>query len=242
MEAAKLVNNTAHSNYWSPLTCLVNEQEEMESRTTTPTSKVMSVFTDTRPGNKVAAHWERKVENRRARKTGILDSGATSGAAPVEDKSSFKDLGQMSSKTFMLPDKRTHCATKKMLLKYEIRAGAREVNIVPGLHTTLISVPKFADADYITVFDKNKATIYDATTTNVRTTEPPVLTATRWDFGNSRWNHSSKRTTSMQFLIFPARAKPWLGTTQQPVFPQKKPSSTLSEPATTPRGPASLSG
>jgi hypothetical protein len=137
----------------------------------------MSATTDTRHGNKVAAHWSRKTENRRARKSGILDSGATSGAAPVEDEGSFEDSGQMSSKIFMLPDKRTHRATKKMLLQYDIREGAREVNIVPGLHSTLISVPKLADADYITVFDKNKTTIYDAMTTQVKSTDPPVLTA-----------------------------------------------------------------
>ena len=96
----------------------------------------MSVVTDTRPGNKVAAHWACKVEN-----SGILDSAATLGAAPVEDEGSFEDSRQMSSKTFMLPDKCTYRATKKMLLKYNIQEGAREVNIVPGLHTTLISVP-----------------------------------------------------------------------------------------------------
>jgi hypothetical protein len=64
---------------------------------------MMSVVTDTCPGNKVAAHWARKVENRRAGKTGILDSGATSGAAPVEYEGSFEDSGQMSSKTFCCP-------------------------------------------------------------------------------------------------------------------------------------------
>jgi hypothetical protein len=119
------------------------------------------------------------MEDRRTRKSGILDSGVTSGPALVEDEGSFDDSGQMSSKIFMLPDKRTHRATEKILLKYDIRAGAREVNIVPGLHSTLISVPKLADADYITVFDKNKATIYDATTTQVKTTGPPLLTAPR---------------------------------------------------------------
>ena len=60
----------------------------------------MSVVTDTRPGNKVAAHWACKVEN-----SGILDSAATLGAAPVEDEGSFEDSRQMSSKTFMLPEK-----------------------------------------------------------------------------------------------------------------------------------------
>ena len=84
------------------------------------TDMVMTVVRDTRPGNRVAAHWARKLINQRERKTGILDSGATSGAAPAEDKDSFADTGQMSNKTFMLPDKRTHCATKKMLLKHNI--------------------------------------------------------------------------------------------------------------------------
>ena len=84
-------------------------------------------------GNKVALRWMRKLENRKASKTGILDSGATSGAAPEEDEGHFDDPGQMSSKTFMLPDKRTHRATKKMLLKHNLREGAREINIVRGL-------------------------------------------------------------------------------------------------------------
>ena len=119
------------------------------------------------------------MENRQARKAGILDTGATSGAAPEEDEEYFEDSGQLSNKTFMLPDKRTHQATKKMLLRQPLRDGAREVNIVPGLHSTLISVPKLADSDYITVFGKTKATIYDATTTNVEATESPVLTAHR---------------------------------------------------------------
>ena len=139
----------------------------------------MSVLADKRPGNRTAAHWARKVENRRTRKAGILDTGATSGAAPEEDEEYFEDSGQLSSKTFMLPDRRTHRATKKMLLRHPLREIAREVNIVPGLHSTLVSVPKLADADYITVFDKTKAIIYDATTTNVKATEPPVLTAHR---------------------------------------------------------------
>ena len=139
----------------------------------------MSVLTVTRPANKVAAHWARKLENRKEQRTGILDSRATSGAAPEEDEGQFDDSGQMSSKTFMLPDKRTHRATKKMLLKHRLREGAREINIVPGLHTTLISVPKLADANYVTIFDKNEAKIYDATITNISTTQPPVLTAPR---------------------------------------------------------------
>ena len=108
-----------------------------------------------------------------------MDTGAKSGAAPEEDEKYFEDSGQLSSKTFMLPDKRTHRATKKMLLRQPLREGAREVNIVPGLHSTLVSVPKMVDKDYIVVFNKKSAKTYDATTTTISATEQPVLEAHR---------------------------------------------------------------
>ena len=126
-----------------------------------------------------AALDEKIGEQESEKKTGILDSGATSGAAPEEDEEHFEDSGKKSSKVFMLLDKCTHRATKKMLLKHNLREEAREINIVPGLHSTLISVPKLADANYVTILDKNEAKIYDMTTTNVSTTQPPVLTAPR---------------------------------------------------------------
>ena len=56
----------------------------------------------------------------------------------------------------MLPDKSRVRATHKMLLKHKIRDGAREMNIVPGLHSTLVSVPKMVDEDYIVVFVKSQ--------------------------------------------------------------------------------------
>jgi hypothetical protein len=74
--------------------------------------------------NKVAAHWARKTANRKTRKTGILDSGATSGAGPEEDTDKFEDTGERLTKTFMFPDQRTATATKKMMLKHDLRNGA----------------------------------------------------------------------------------------------------------------------
>ena len=44
---------------------------------------------------------------------GILDTGATSGAAPEEDEEYFVDTGESSTKTFMFLDKRMNKATKK---------------------------------------------------------------------------------------------------------------------------------
>ena len=65
----------------------------------------MTATTATCSVNKVAVHWARKVINRRLQKMGILDTGATSGAAPEEDEDAFEDTGKLSKKTFMFPDK-----------------------------------------------------------------------------------------------------------------------------------------
>jgi hypothetical protein len=172
---------THTNNYWSPLACLVEEQEELvePEETNTSVDWAVNATTDIGPTNKVAAHWARKINNRRLRKMGILDTGATSGAAPEEDKECFVDTGEASTKTFMFPDKRTNKATKRMLTKHNLRPAAREMNIVPGLHSTLISVPKLADAGYTTVFNKAGAMIYDDNTTKISASNPPVLDAAR---------------------------------------------------------------
>jgi hypothetical protein len=51
--------------------------------------------------------------------------------------------------------------------------------IVSGLHSTLVSVPKIVDKDYIVVFDKNLANTYNPTTTMITATTEPVLEAPR---------------------------------------------------------------
>jgi hypothetical protein len=61
----------------------------LEMDTTTSVDMVMTATTVTSLVNKVAVHWVQKVTNRRLRKTGILDAGVTSGAAPEEDEDAF---------------------------------------------------------------------------------------------------------------------------------------------------------
>ncbi len=101
--ADKIVNPPAinHYNYWSPLACQVDVQEKHE----TPTHKkeTLSVIIPG-PSNKIAAHWARKIVNRKTR-TGILDTGATSGAGRPEEAMHFENTGLPSTKVFMLPDK-----------------------------------------------------------------------------------------------------------------------------------------
>jgi hypothetical protein len=151
----------------------------LETDTTISVDKAMTATTVTSPVNKVAAHWVQKVINRRLQKTGILDTGATSRAAPEEDEDAFEDTGKLSKKTFMFPDKHTSKATKKMCLKHKLHPAAREMNIVPGPHLTLVSVPKLADAGYTTVFSKEGAVIYGDHTTTITADKPPILEADR---------------------------------------------------------------
>jgi hypothetical protein len=101
--------------------------------------------------------------------------GATSGAAPEEDKHDLNDTGKMSRKTFMFPNGQTGKATKKMLLKHNLRIAAQEMNIVPGLHLALVSIPKLANAGYTTVLTKNGVAIYNDNTTAITASNPPVL-------------------------------------------------------------------
>ncbi len=94
-----------------------------------------------------------------------------------KDADAFEYTGQPSTKVFMLPDKSRVHATHKMLLKNKLRDGAREINIVPGLHSTLVSIPKIVDEDYIVVFDKNLSKTYNATTTTITAMTEPILQA-----------------------------------------------------------------
>jgi hypothetical protein len=64
-----------------------------------------------------------------------------------------------------------------MHLKHNIRQEAKEMNIIPGLHAPLVSVPTLADAGYITVFEKSITNLYNKATTKVTASNTPVLQA-----------------------------------------------------------------
>ncbi len=125
--------------------------------------------------NKTTEKWKQKIANR----SGILDTGCTSSAGAEMDMECFHDTGLPSKKVFMLPDTSKIPATKIMRLKHNLRAGAGEMNIVPNLHSTLISVPKMAEHCYIAVFDKKEAKIYDGTTTTLMASGEPIIIAPR---------------------------------------------------------------
>ncbi len=175
--ADNLVKNPANkdNNYWSPLSCLVKEQEDDDVEHTSA-KHLLSAVTDFQPSklqNKIAAKWKRKIRNQ----SGILETGFTLGAGAKHDMDCFHNTGLPSEKVFMLPDKTRIRRSKKMQLKHNLWPEASEMNIVPNLHSTLISVSKMADADYIAVFDKKEARMYAAMTTIVSAPEDPILIA-----------------------------------------------------------------
>ncbi len=161
-------------NYWSPLSCLVKEQEEED---TEHLLLISSEMTRPKENNKISEKWRQKIANC----TGILDTGCTSGAGAEKDMNCFHDTSLPSNKVFMLPDKTKIKAMKTMQLKHKLQAGAGEMNIAPNLHSTLISVPKMADHEYIAVFVKIEARIYDGTTTTITALEEPIIIVPWWE-------------------------------------------------------------
>jgi hypothetical protein len=76
------------------------------------------------------------------------------------------------------------------------------MNVVPGLQSTLVSTPKMANADYIAVFDKHKATIYDATTITIIALANPIVVrhgVRPQDSGNLTWTQQSKKHKTTQY-------------------------------------------
>ena len=49
------------------------------------------------------------------------------------------------------------------------------MDIVPGLHSTLLSGVKFSDEDYVTILDKEGINIYDGKTTKIIISEKAVI-------------------------------------------------------------------
>ncbi len=157
--ADKLVKTSAttNNNHWSPLACLVKEQDEPDNNQKKVEQTAILVPAK-KSKNKIKEKWKQKISNR----SGILDTGCSSRAGAEKDIDLFIDTGFPLEKLFMLPDKTTIKATRRMQLRHNLRPEASKMNIVPNLHSTLISVPKMADGGYIAVFEKSEARIYDA--------------------------------------------------------------------------------
>jgi hypothetical protein len=134
----------------------------------------------------------------------------------------------MSRKTLMFPNGLTRKATKKMLLKHNLRIAAWEMNIVPGLHLALVSVPKLADSGYTTVLTKYGAATYNYNTTAITATNPPILESD-WCQHTGMWRlnlnpdkqHATPKTINVNFDL-PSSRETFLWYHASAGFPPKE--------------------
>ena len=115
----------------------------------------------------------------------IADSGATSGVGTKDDPS--RRTGEPSDKRFILPSGEVIQATEKAEYPFNVRAPANKLHITPGVSQhSLLSTGKYADANYITVFDKDTVNVYDANDTINTVTKDAILRGWR-DTDNKLW-------------------------------------------------------
>jgi len=78
-------------------------------------------------------------------------------------------------------------ATEIAEYPFEVRAPAKELHITPGVSQhSLLSTGKYADANYITVFNKDTVNVYDANDTIITVTKDAILRGWR-DMDNKLW-------------------------------------------------------
>ena len=75
-----------------------------------------------------------------------------------------------------MPTGDTTTASTIAKLHHKVREPARTVDMVPALkHNSLISGPKFADANYVTVLTPNEVLIYDGNDLKISTSKDAIL-------------------------------------------------------------------
>jgi hypothetical protein len=78
-----------------------------------------------------------------------------------------------------MPNGMKEKAGEVLQMRNGLRTLADTADSIPSLKTTLVSNSKLADANYITVFDREEVNIYDAETTQVVPTKQAVMTGWR---------------------------------------------------------------
>ena len=80
-----------------------------------------------------------------------------------------------SDKIFQYAGGTISAANEIKQLPFEVREEAKAVHMIQGTQNNLLSTNQFSKAKYITIFDKDKVNIYDATNTEIKTTRGTVL-------------------------------------------------------------------
>jgi hypothetical protein len=108
----------------------------------------------------------------------VANTRATSSVGTTKDKSrnAFIPTGQQSTKTFHMPNSTVEAATDVDGLHHNVRHPVKDIHIVPGIECNLLlSMAKFADANYIAIFDKDKLNIYNVNNTKVTVSCSAIL-------------------------------------------------------------------
>jgi hypothetical protein len=116
------------------------------------------------------------------------NSGATSSVRTKSDSRHFISTGKKSDKTFRMPNRALESALDIGHLATAVRSPARDIHITPGIdETSLISTVKFAEAGYVTIFDRDKVNIYDQRDTVITVSQSAILRGWREQGTNDLW-------------------------------------------------------
>ncbi len=175
----------------SPPACQVEEHKP----TGTPSSQPTSRHLEATPRTCKKAHHPKQqyiidVYNKELKEgiaqglipTTVANSAAISGVGTIHNP--CQHTGKPSHKQFILPDGTVIPATEIAEYPFEVRKLAKILHIIPGIsQNSLLSTVKFADANYITIFDKDKVDIYDTNDTIIDVTKGAILRG--WQGKNS---------------------------------------------------------
>ena len=117
---------------------------------------------------------QKQKKIKKKQNSAVFDSGATSNCGMVGD--SFIPTDEVSSKIFHMPTGDTTKASTIAKLHHKVREPAQTVGMVPELkHNSLLSGPKFADANYVTVLTPNEVLIYDGHGLKISTSKDAIM-------------------------------------------------------------------
>jgi hypothetical protein len=111
----------------------------------------------------------------------VADSGATSSVGTKRDRkrNAFIATGCQSDKAFRMPNGEVEEASDMDEFQHDMRHPAKDVHIVPGIeHDSLLSIPKFVDANFVAIFEKDEVNIYNANKTTIIVFHSTILR--RW--------------------------------------------------------------
>ena len=104
----------------------------------------------------------------------FVDSGATSNV--VRNGDGLTLTSHPSNKVFKVCTGQEAKANETVTMEHNLHDPARTFDRVPDLTlNSLASTSKMSDAGYFSIFDEEEIRIYDARTTKVVTSKPPVL-------------------------------------------------------------------